>query len=68
MKPAYVAQRGKAFAEASFDDCTMEDLVTAINTGPDPVDMKTWGIDSITWVKSIGEAIKMRKEAECEKQ
>jgi hypothetical protein len=48
-------ERGDAFADACFNDNTLDELMQI--SGADPVDMKDWNIDEATWHRAITKAI-----------
>jgi hypothetical protein len=52
------------FAEACFNQNSIEELEQALKDGPDATDMQTWGLTADEWREQIELALKARKEAE----
>ena len=46
-----------AFAEACYDQNTIEDLESALSGTPDVADMKEWKLSEDEWKEQIQEAI-----------
>ena len=58
-KPA--AHDLEGFAEACFDDCTVEDLVEGLRErSADKTDCQTWGITPTQWRQAIREALEAK--------
>lgn len=52
------------FAHACVDQNTIGELVEALTSGPDPVDMEAWGISADEWRSQIELAIAYLTEAD----
>ncbi len=52
-----------SFAHACAETCSLGELVSALKTGADTIDMETWGITSNEWLDGVEAAIFYLMEA-----
>ena len=50
------------FAEATYNDCTLDDMFDALALGPDQGDMKSWKLSETEWRDAILTAMAARVE------
>ena len=49
-----------SFAEGCYDNNSIRELRSAASSGPDAIDLKTWGITAVEWTEAIEAVLRIK--------